>query len=292
MQGSRTATTPRVVVVEESDAHALVLGHLDLVQQTVNQVAARFPRQVERGELWNAGALGLVEAANRYDPASGVPFAHFARIRIRGAIIDSTRERDWAARSVRRKARVVREAEVSFIEAHGRMPQEPELAALLDMTIEELRENREQTAKASLLYLDHTYEDETSLAGSVQEHDDAVIPHEAIEERELIGTVRAAVAGLPGVLREVVERYYLGGELLQDIADSMGITEARVSQLCTEAVGALRALFATRYEGVPEVAETAPGKRARAAFLAMASTHSAWRRCLDAADGEWSPATA
>jgi RNA polymerase sigma factor for flagellar operon FliA len=296
MQSQGTATITCTVVVAEPGnatcAQDLVLEHLDLVQQTVNQVAARFPRQVERDELWNAGALGLVEAANRYDPDSGVPFAHFARARVRGAIIDSTRDRDWAARSVRRKTRRIRTAEVGFVETHGRMPEEPELAALLDMTVEQLRESRDQAAKASLLYLDHTYEDETSLAGSVAECDDSLIPHEALEQRELIGTVRAAVAGLPEIQREVIERYYLGGELLQDIARTLGVTEARVSQMCAEAVASLRALFATRYEGVPEVADRSPGKRARAAYLSMAATHSSWLACLQAADGDWSPASA
>ncbi len=293
MQGPRTATARTMVLEGDRDrAHELVIRHLDLVQQTVDQVAVRFPRQVERDELWNAGALGLVEAAARYNPDSGVPFAHFARQRVRGAIIDSTRDRDWAARSVRRRSREVRDAEVCFVQTHGRMPEELELAALLDVTVEKLREGREQAAKASLLYLDHSYDDETSLASSIPEIDGSAIPHEALEQRELIGTVRAAVAGLPDLQREVIERYYLGGELLQDIARTLGVTEARVSQMCAEAVGSLRALFATRYEGVPEVADRSPGKRARASYLAMAAAHSSWLTCLRAAEGDWAPVTA
>ena len=74
----------------------LVTEHLPLVDQVVARVSARFPRHVDRDELRNAGRLGLVEAARRYDPSTEVPFDRYAAIRIRGAILDSTRSRDWA----------------------------------------------------------------------------------------------------------------------------------------------------------------------------------------------------
>jgi RNA polymerase sigma factor for flagellar operon FliA len=76
----------------------LVREHLGLVHEVVNRVAAGFPRHVERDELIDAGRLGLVEAARRYDPSTGVPFERYAAIRIRGAVLDSTRTRDWVSR--------------------------------------------------------------------------------------------------------------------------------------------------------------------------------------------------
>ena len=84
------------------EANDLVLENLELVSQLVQQMAARYPRHVDRGELWSAGVLGLVEASRRFDPAMGIPFPRYAAIRIRGAIIDSTRSRDWASRSAAR----------------------------------------------------------------------------------------------------------------------------------------------------------------------------------------------
>ena len=82
---------------QESDA--LIQEHIDLVGRVVSRVTSMYPRHVDRQELWNAGALGLVEAARRFDPDAGIPFERYASIRIRGAIIDSTRTRDWASRS-------------------------------------------------------------------------------------------------------------------------------------------------------------------------------------------------
>lgn len=267
---------------------ALVLAHLDLVQHVVNQVSARYPRHVDREELWNAGARGLVEAARRYRPEMGVPFARYASVRIRGAIIDSTRDRDWAARAVRRQARELRRAEEAFEEEHGRAARDAELAEYLGIGLDELRERRAAVTRATLLHLDHTYEEEDSpLADSLPETRVDALPDEWLEHRELIGTLRTAVRNLPQPQRDVIERYYLQGEMLREIAGDLGVTEARVSQICAEAINAIRAYLGTLYEGVPEVPANAPGKRSRAAFFGLLAATSTWRDRLDAAEGEW-----
>jgi RNA polymerase sigma factor for flagellar operon FliA len=83
------------------------------------------------------------------------------------------------------------------------------------------------------------------------------------------------------VQRDVVERSFLEGELLGDIADSMGVTEARVSQIRAEALLAMRSWFSSLYEGVPEVPVDAPGKRSRAAYLAALGAQAAFRARLE-----------
>src|SRR5438132_13716939 len=85
---------------EKTDRAALIEQNLGLVNHVVLQVAVRFPRYVDRQELARAGALGLVEAARRYDETRGVPFDRFAARRIRGAILDSVRSSVWAPLSV------------------------------------------------------------------------------------------------------------------------------------------------------------------------------------------------
>lgn len=276
---------------EAAAQDALILENLDLVQHVVNQLAARYPRHVERDELWNAGACGLVEAAGRYDPAGGVPFARYAGLRIRGAVIDSTRNRDWAARSVRRNAREILSAETCVEAREGHTARDAELAEELGITLAELARRRATVAQASLLHLDHRYDDEETLGASLHDDDPSVLPEEALERRELLGTLRSAVACLPPQQRQVVERYYLGGEMLQEIAATLGVTEARVSQICTEAVNAIRAYLGSMYEGVPVVAERAAGRRSRSAFVTAAGAGTTWRERLEASDGEWVAAT-
>lgn len=276
--------------IDAGEANALVTEHLYLVQHVVNSLASRFPRHVDRGELWSAGAHGLVDASRRFDQDAGIPFARYATIRIRGAILDSTRTRDWATRSLRREMRAVREAEAAFSEAHGRTPDSVELAAKLGISTEKLAAHQAAAATANLLHLDHSVagaeDGDTTLAERLEERDASALPEDALEHLELVGTARAAVTHLPDVQREVVERYYFGGELLRDIADSLGVTEARVSQIRSEALLAMRAYFGTAFEGVPGVATNAPGLRRRASYVAEVSAATSWRTRLDAGAGD------
>lgn len=263
--------------------NALVTETLDLVGHIVSEVAARYPRHVDRTELWNAGALGLVEASRRYDPESGIPFARYAAIRIRGAIIDSTRTRDWASRSVRRRLREIQEAHSGLEEQNGRPPSGDEIASFLGISTTELHARQAHAATSTLLHLDQPSEgDESALADRVEEDRTEILPDAALEQRELRGSLVEAVRNLPAVQAEVISRYYLEGELLQDIADDLGLTEARVSQIRSEALLAMRSFFATQYEGLEASPDAAPGKRARAAYVARMSEQSTWRSRLDA----------
>ncbi len=266
----------------------LVVEHLHLVQHVVNQVAMRYPRHVDRQELWNAGAYGLVDASRRYDPSVGIPFARYCMIRIRGAIIDSTRSRDWATRAVRRGMRDVRSATEAFEQQHGRAPSAEELSEALGIDLEQLEAYRQAAVTSSLLHLDQRVgggeAEDATLGELIEEQDTELLPQEELERRELTGTLRAAVKYLPEIQREVVRRYYFEGEFLRDIADSLGVTEARVSQIRSEALNAIRAYFGTAFDGVPAVDEKAPGLRARRAFVQEFADRTDWRDRLLAAD--------
>jgi RNA polymerase sigma factor for flagellar operon FliA len=269
-------------VKHERDSDALVLEHLDLVQHVVNEVSMRYPRHVEREERWNAGACGIVEAARRYRPETEVPFARYAQTRIRGAIIDSTRTRDWAGRAIRRKTREIRDIEARFEEENGRRPGDEELASRLGVSIDELHARRAEAASSSVLHLDHAYPDRDALAEALPESGMESLPEEALDQQELLGTLRTAIEHLPEPQQDVLRRYYLAGEMLQDIARSMNVTEARASQICSEAINAIRAYMGELYDGVPEVGANAPGKRSRAAYLKTVSARSTWRQRLAA----------
>ena len=109
-----------------------------------------------------------------------------------------------------------------------------ELAAELGVSEDDVRERQRATERATLLQLDQPISDGeggvATLESLLPEQDEAVLPADSLEERELLGTMRVAVAHLDETHREVVERYFYGGELLQDIAATLGVTEARVSQ--------------------------------------------------------------
>jgi RNA polymerase sigma factor for flagellar operon FliA len=263
------------------DRNQLAVDHLDLVGHIVAEVSARYPRHVDRGELWNAGALGLVEASRRFNEQSGVPFPRYAAIRIRGAIIDSTRSRDWATRSVRRNLREIEQATSDFEARTGKRPADDDLVALLGISRAELSDRQAQASQSTLLHLDQDDSEENPLRDQVAEQRTQVLPEDALENQELLGTLTSAIHFLSPVQSEVITRYYLNGDLLQKIADDLDVTEARVSQIRAEALASLRSYFSSLYEGVPEIDEAAPGKRARADFLQALEEGTNWRTRLD-----------
>jgi RNA polymerase sigma factor FliA len=278
-----TATAPQATTADRAAIDRLIEDHLHLVDHVVHQLAARFPRHVDRDELRGAGAAGLVDAAHRYDPSTGVPFARYANIRIRGAVLDATRTRDWATRRLRRDLRAIERATASLEDRLQRTPDEAEVAAELAVPVETVRARRASAVTSTLLTLDRPIGDDgdvTSLADRVEEQDVTWLPEAALENNELVGTLHTAIAALPPLPRRVLLEHHFDGRLLRDIADDLGVTEARASQLRHEALHALQAYFGTAFAGVPSVPTSAPGKRARATYVTTVQTNSTWRTRL------------
>lgn len=259
------------------DERATIEQHLPLVRHIVFQVAVRFPRHVDREELARAGALGLVEAARRYDGARGVPFERFAAQRIRGAILDAVRAADWAPRSVRNLARTLEETTQQLASALGRPPTFDETAGAMSTTPEELARLNDRIHRSVVLALDHhltdSPDDVHTLADTVT--DKGLEPSEALEQRELHAYLRDAVQLLPPRHRLVVIGYFLEGRSSGELARFLHITESRVSQLRSEALGMLRDAISAQYDDGTQV----PPRRA--GIAAALRTSSAWRDRLN-----------
>jgi RNA polymerase sigma factor (sigma-70 family) len=85
----------------------LVLENLGLVKAIAMRVRGRLPLHVDLEDLVHAGILGLFDAASKYDPGKQVVFSSYAKHRIKGAILDSLRQLDWASRDMRRRYKQV-----------------------------------------------------------------------------------------------------------------------------------------------------------------------------------------
>jgi RNA polymerase sigma factor for flagellar operon FliA len=259
---------------------ALIEEHLPLVNHVVFQVAVHFPRHVDRDELARAGALGLVEAAKRYDEARGVPFNRFAAQRIRGAIIDGVRAADWAPRSVRALARRLDQVEQTLANQLGRVPSLGETAAALDISREELDRLRDRLFRSVVLAFDSLVgdtDDEELTLVDVLTDSSSVEPCEELESRELHAYLRDAVALLPERHRMVVVGYFIEEKTSQDLARFLGVTESRVSQMRTEALAMLRQGIEAQYVGEDD-REEPQGlvARRRAQYAEAISSASGW----------------
>jgi RNA polymerase sigma factor for flagellar operon FliA len=215
----------------------LVAAHLALVGHLVREAAVRLPRHLDTDDLYGAGALALVQSAQSFDSTLGVPFARFASTRIRGAMIDQMRQRDWATRSVRSRARVINAVAEELTKALHRTPAAAELAAASGMTEQDVRQVLQGTDRAAVLSLDPLAADDEGLAAGLV--DASPRPDEALIAAERIGYLRDAIAELPERARHVVTGYYLENRPLTELADELGVTQSRASQLRAEALDLL-----------------------------------------------------
>jgi len=245
-----------------------------MVHRMAAQMAMRVPRFVNRDDLVSAGMLGLAQAAKSWDPERGVPFEKYARIRVRGAIVDDLRGRDWATRSVRSESRMLETVTDELRNRLGRPATDDELAHRLGVQRDQVGRIRHAADRAVVLRLDILAEEVDLTSGeATMEGADA-----AILDGELRDCLTQAIAALPERLRYVVMGYYFEGREMQQLALDMHVTPSRVSQMCTEAVALLRdginSLLAP--ERVPDLRAT-KGRIARrkSAYYAAIATAAA-----------------
>jgi RNA polymerase sigma factor for flagellar operon FliA len=243
--------------------------HLPLVRATVGRVARRVPRHVERDDLMGAGMEGLAQALRSFEPSRGVCFETFAARRIRGAVLDELRRRDWAGRAVRSRARRVSTASDALVARLGRIPSLDEVAAAAQLPRQDVADlvvHLERAARLERRMAAGPGDD----SGQVEVADAALGPEATLLEAELRDAVRDAVAALPDRLRWAVVGHFGDGREMKSLAEDLGVTPSRVSQLCREAVSLLREGVAARLDPGTDAtwrpAGGAAGRR-RAAYL-------------------------
>jgi len=279
-------TTVQANTVHTNEAESitrLIEDNLELVNHIVFQVAIHFPRHVDRDDLARAGALGLVEAAKRFDDAKGVPFQRFAAQRIRGAIIDAVRAADWAPRSVRSLSRKLEATEQRLASHLGRVPHISEVAEELGLSRDELHRLRDRLFRSVILAFDHLVTDspdEELTLVDVIEDVHSIEPCHELEKRELHAYLRDAIALLPERQRLVIVGYFLQDRTSQDLARFLGVTESRVSQMRTEALEALKRGIEAQYgAGADEQDDELSGRQVkrRAQFADAIGERQHWK---------------
>ncbi|HSH47619.1 MAG TPA: RNA polymerase sigma factor FliA [Halomonas sp.] len=223
------------------DQTELLEQHLPLVRRQALALQVRLPASIELDDLIQAGTLGLLEALGRFKSGQGASFATFANLRIRGAMLDELRSRDWLPRSVRRNARAVDKAIHQLEQRLGRAPEETEIAAELDMPLEEYRRLLADTNSGQLLPFEELIDEggEGRLAQREAEN-----PFARLLDHEQRGRLVEAIEALPEREKLIMALYYQEELNLKEVGAVLGVTESRVCQLHSQAVGRLRARLA------------------------------------------------
>lgn len=212
----------------------LITDNLHLVGYHVNDMLMRLPSHVTRDELASAGQYALVQSARNFDPTSGVPFARFAAIRIKGALVDELRSMDWVSRGARKKIRDLNQVQDRLTASLGRTPTREELSHALGVPISEIDDARDQAATKVLSFEGY----DGALAEVLPTRE--VGPEAALLASEQIVYLRSAVSALPERLRTIVEQIFFEERSVTEIAENLGVTQSRVSQLRAEAMLLLR----------------------------------------------------
>ncbi|BBI58917.1 RNA polymerase sigma factor FliA [Vreelandella sulfidaeris] len=215
----------------------LLTQYMPLVRRQALTLQVRLPASIELDDLIQAGMVGLLEALGRFDATQGATFATFASQRIRGAMMDELRTRDWLPRSVRRSARAVDGAVRQLEQQLGRAPEEHEIALHLEMPLNEYQQLLNDTNSGQLL----PYEDLVAEGGEPVSSELNSSPFEQLLEGQQRQTLIEAIEALPEREKLLMALYYQEELNLKEVGAVLGVTESRVSQLHSQAVSRLRA---------------------------------------------------
>jgi RNA polymerase sigma factor for flagellar operon FliA len=206
---------------------------------------------VEVDDLVSAGTLGLVQALESFDLSRGLAFSTYAMRRIRGAILDELRSRDWVPRSVRAKGRQMAAVVAQLESRLGRAPEPQEVAGALSLDMETYWRWREEVDGAVLVSLDGSVSLDHAESATLEEtltDISAAVPGEMLGREETVATLRHAIGLLPPKERTVLALYYYEELNLRQIAEVLHVTESRVSQIRTQALKRLRSRLAPSEE--------------------------------------------
>jgi RNA polymerase sigma factor FliA len=206
-----------------------VVENLGLVRAISLRVYESLPVNVDLEDLVHAGVLGLIDAVQKFDATRNVSFQNYAKHRIKGAILDSLRDLDWASRDVRRRQKRVEEITRDISTRLGRAPSEAEIAGQLGVTVERWRKMAMELNTGVASAPRFQDEDRDPMEDMPAEPD--LRPDRMCERKQLRVALDDAIRTLPERYRKVVSLYYTDEMTMKEIGDVMGVNESRVSQM-------------------------------------------------------------
>jgi RNA polymerase sigma factor for flagellar operon FliA len=218
---------------------------LPLVRQVVQQIQAALPASIEHDEVMSWGVDGLLDAFRKCDPTKATHFQTYARIRIRGAILDQLRSLDWVSRTTRQRANHLSRSTQQLEHHLGRQASQDELASSMGVSIDRLHELMTEVGDLAMISLEDVAfgrnNERLGFEDYIASHTGD--PMTALLSRERAGAVAEAIQQLPEKERMVVPLYYHSELTMKEVGARLGITESRVSQLHTQAITRLRTIL-------------------------------------------------
>lgn len=209
------------------------------------RLKAKLPRNIELNELISAGSLGLLEALKKFDASHNIKFETYAENRIKGAMLDELRRMDWFSRNLRQKIRLIEETSRRIEGETGSPARLDDLVRETGLSEKDVDYGLEMIQNQVCVSLETLSENLASMKKASHEND----PFHLTAFQEIVDKIASLIDELTPREKLVLSLYY-GEELnMRETAEVMDITEGRVSQLHSQALGKLRVLFKEQYEG-------------------------------------------
>ncbi|MDD6036280.1 MAG: FliA/WhiG family RNA polymerase sigma factor [Lachnospiraceae bacterium] len=219
----------------------IIIEYAGLVKIVAGKLSIYLGYNVEYDDLVGYGTFGLIDAIDKFDYDKGVKFETYASLRIRGAILDQVRRMDWLPRTLRQKQKRLDAAYQKIEAANGQFATDEELAAELDISVEELGQWQAQTKAAGVVSLDEYLEQgsENGIVGGTMSGDYAQ-PEKQMEQKAMKELLVQSLEALTEKEKKVIILYYYEELTLKEISEVLEVSESRVSQLHTKAIQRLR----------------------------------------------------
>jgi RNA polymerase sigma factor for flagellar operon FliA len=229
-----------------AERERLILEHLPQVRLIARRIHERLPDNVSLDDVISTGVIGLIAAVDHFDPAQGVQLKTYAEHKIRGAILDSLREMDWAPKNKRRRAKQI-EAAINALEQRlGRAPGEEEIAAELKVGLEEYQQWLFEVHGLTIGSLEFASEDqEGDRLNFIPDSEE--LPSTTLERAELERLLAQAIEQMPKMERTVLSLYYHEEATLREIAEITQMHLSRIAQLKSQGILRLRTYMERRW---------------------------------------------
>ena len=226
---------------EKGGKDDLLTQYMPMVKRLAHHMMGRLPPSVEEDDIVQAGMMGLLDAISRYDEAQSAQFEAYAIQRIRGSMIDELRHSDWMPRSARQSMRKIEKVIGALQHQLGRQPNEGEIAAAMQIPLDEYQSMLGDARGHQLLYFEDFGEsDESDSFLDKQSANESSMPLPQLLDANLRACIIAGIENLPEREQLLMSLYYEQELNLREISEVFGVSESRICQLHGQAIARLR----------------------------------------------------
>ena len=242
----------------------LVLRYEGLIKNAALQIRGVYSSFAQVDDIVSEGILTLLSAIDKFDPDKGIKFETYVSKRIRGMVIDLARKQDWLPRNIRQRAREIDQAVSALANELGRYPTDREVAERLGVPTEKYQKDAARVALSNTLSLDALMDarDQESYRFEVSDQDPAAQPELVLQDQEMQQVLAQAIASLQENEQIVLSLYYEKNLHMKEIAQVMGVSEPRISQIHSRAIQKLREQMGVYMNSEPPQKATKKRKKA------------------------------